>query len=125
MTMASAKPKVSEAAFQRQVIQLAQMCGWRVAHFRAAQNARGHWRTPVAGDGAGWPDLVLVRGDRILYRELKTETGKPTPEQIAWGITLTTAGGDWAIWRPSDWPVIEQVLMRRIPQGAIESRDTP
>src|SRR5690606_4527127 len=66
------RPKVTESAFQRQVLALAKMLGWRTAHFRPAMNQRGDWRTPVAGDGKGWPDLVLVKGERVLFRELKT-----------------------------------------------------
>lgn len=109
--------EVTEAQFQRQVIQLAQLCGWRVAHFRPAMNAKGEWRTPVAADGAGFPDLVLVRGHKLLFRELKTETGSLTVLQERWGEELRLAGADWGVWRPSDWPVIEQLLKRRGAEG--------
>jgi hypothetical protein len=50
---------------------------------------------------AGWPDWVIV-GTSVLFRELKRERGKPTAEQLALGERITAAGGDWAIWRPSD-----------------------
>lgn len=106
------KPKVTEAAFQAQVIALARLCGWRVAHFRPAQNARGDWRTPVAADGAGFPDLVLVR-DRVLFVELKTSTGKLTRDQVEWGGALLKAGATWTRWRPEDWATIERTLQRR------------
>lgn len=59
--MTRAAPKISEAAFTRLVLDLAKLKGWRTAHFRTAQNGRGQYRTPVAGDGKGFPDLVLVR----------------------------------------------------------------
>lgn len=111
--MKTSSLKQSEADFQRAVIQLAQVTGWRVAHFRPAQNARGDWRTPVAADGAGWPDLVLVRGHRLLFRELKTEAGKLTLEQLAWGEALKAAGADWGVWRPSDWDIIESALKKQ------------
>ena len=67
----------SETAFQQQVIDLAHYTGWVVAHFRAARTEKG-WRTPVAADGAGFPDLVLVNRSqkRVLYVELKSEDGK-------------------------------------------------
>lgn len=108
----SAKPEPTEKEFQAQVIALAQLCGWRVAHFRPAQNARGDWRTPVAGDGAGFPDLVLVR-DRVLFVELKTNTGKLAPAQVTWSTTLQAAGAEHHIWRPRDWNEIETKLSRR------------
>ena len=61
MTAATKGPKVSEAAFQAQVLHLAALKGWRTAHFRTAMDSRGRHRTPVAGDGKGFPDLVLAR----------------------------------------------------------------
>ena len=66
--------------------------------------------TPVGADGAGWPDLVLVAPDRILFRELKSATGKLSPAQEAWGTRLTGVGCDWGVWRPADWDRIVNVL---------------
>lgn len=103
--------KITEAAFQQQVIALAKLYGWRVAHFRPAQNAKGEWRTPVAADGRGFPDLVLVR-DKVLFAELKTSTGKLTRDQVEWGGALLKAGATWTRWRPEDWATIEATLRR-------------
>lgn len=105
-------PTLSEHDFQIAVLDLAKHCGWRTAHFRASMNRRGRWQTAVAGDGAGFPDLVLVHADRhqVLYRELKSAKGRSTFEQIEWGRTLTAAGADWAVWRPSDWPIVVKCL---------------
>lgn len=109
--------KIPERDFQAQVIELARMTGWRVAHFRPAMDSKGRWKTAVAGDGAGFPDLVLARPGKLLFRELKSNTGKVEPEQVAWGDALRAAGADWAVWRPRDWPFIEQALMRRGVEG--------
>ena len=65
------------------VVDVARLSGWRVAHFRAARTAQG-WRTPVTADGDGWPDLVLVRPPRLIFAELKSETGKVKPHQSKW-----------------------------------------
>ena len=73
--------KISEADFTRQLIDLAHLTGWRVAHFRPAQTARG-WRTPMSGD-IGYPDLTLAKGGRLIVAELKAEGGSATPEQVA------------------------------------------
>jgi hypothetical protein len=103
-----AKNKITEREFQTQVIELAQICGWKVAHFRPARvmvNGKGTWRTPCEGDAAGFPDLVLASSGEAHFRELKSETGKVSDEQADW---LRAVGGK--VWRPSDWPEIEQFL---------------
>jgi hypothetical protein len=51
---------------------------------------------------AGWPDLVMVGSRGMLLRELKTATGRLRPQQQEIGQRLTTAGQDWAVWRPED-----------------------
>lgn len=83
------------------VLDMASTLGVRTAHFRPAQTAQG-WRTPVAGDGKGWPDLVLVGRGGVLYRELKSATGSPTADQEVWLAALCVAGQDTAVWRPAD-----------------------
>lgn len=86
------------------VIERAQQLGWLVAHFRPAKTSKG-WRTAVQGDGAGFPDLVLVHPVqcRVVVAELKSEKGKTTGEQMAWLTAFTVAGVKTHIWRPSDW----------------------
>jgi len=104
-------PQVSEKDFQAQVIALAQLCGWRVAHFRPARTKNGEWRTPVAADGAGFFDLVLMR-ERVIFAELKTNTGTLTRDQHAWREAATMAGAITVVWRPRDWNDIEKLLSK-------------
>lgn len=103
----------SEADFQAAVIDLAHLCGWRVAHFRPARTEAG-WRTAVTADGAGFPDLVLVR-ERIIFAELKSQRGRVSSEQRAWLDALAAGGAECYILRPIDWPDIERVLKRQVP----------
>jgi hypothetical protein len=98
----------SEAGFQRAVCEALRLFGWRWTHFRPARTARG-WRTPLSGD-AGFPDLVAVRGDRVLWAELKAERGRLSDEQAKWLAALGHAGQDVHCWRPSDWPTIQETL---------------
>jgi hypothetical protein len=99
---------VTEREFRQQIVGpkgLATILGWLHAGFRPAQTAHG-WRTPVTGElGAGWPDLTLVRvrDRRLLFVELKAETGEVSPAQHAVHATLRGAGLDVVVWRPSDW----------------------
>ena len=81
-------------------INLAQLLGWRVAHFRPARTAKG-WRTAMQGD-TGFPDLVLVEPrDRwmrpIMWVELKSEKGTLSPDQEAWRDALLLAGQHEAV----------------------------
>lgn len=101
--------RCTEAQFQDMVIDLARLCGWRVAHFRPGRTAKG-WRTPVSGDGGGFPDLVLLRGPDQLVVELKSQTGRLSVEQNAWLNAFRLAGVDARIWRPADWAEIQQTL---------------
>lgn len=104
-------PPQSEASFTRQVIQLAKLKGWRVAHFRPAMTKKG-WRTAVQGDGAGFFDLVLVRPPRIIFSELKSDVGRLSPAQEEWWEAID-ACRNWVelhVWRPSSWDEIVRVL---------------
>ncbi len=103
-------PKVSEKDFLAAVTALAQARGWRVAHFRPGLTRSGKWRTAVQGDGKGFPDLVLVRRERLLWAELKADGGKLSPAQEDWLFALEVAGQDVWVWRPKDWQEIEEVL---------------
>lgn len=93
--------QITEEELLTNVLDLCRLLGLRTAHFRQAQTEKG-WRTPVAGDGKGFPDLIIV-GSRAIARELKSEQGRLTPEQVAWRGALYTAGVDATDWRPSDW----------------------
>lgn len=102
---------MTEAVFQRQVIQFARLRGWKCAHFSTARGARGEFRTPTVADGAGFPDLTLAhpRG-WLLVRELKTDTGRVSAAQQGWLELLASAGVDASVWRPRDWPRIQAEL---------------
>jgi hypothetical protein len=95
----NALPPVSEAAFMAQVRRLASLRRWLC--FRPYDSRRSP---------SGFPDLVLVRGPVLLYRELKTDRGRLTPGQRQWLRALILAGADAAIWTPKNWPEIEETL---------------
>ena len=109
-------PPETEAGFQKTVISYARLRGFRVAHFRTArvQSAKGKtfYATPVAADGAGFPDLCMVRGQRVIFAELKTDRGVLSAEQKAWGELLVAVGGtvEYHVWRPRDWDRVREQL---------------
>lgn len=55
------------------------------------------------GSEKGWPDSTIIGPGGIRFRELKSEVGRPTPEQTAVGYRLKAIGMSWKLWRPSDW----------------------
>ena len=90
---------MKERDFQRSVIDLAEILGWRVYH---VADVRGRLRS---GSGVGFPDLVMVseRQRKTLFRELKTDTGEITEAQAGWLAALQAAGMDADVWRPHDF----------------------
>jgi hypothetical protein len=94
---------VTEQQLQQAVIECARTLGWLVAHFRTAKTERG-WRTPVEGDGKGFPDLVCVRGGRVIFAELKSSTGRLSDEQTIWISELRLSPAvETYVWEPSRW----------------------
>lgn len=96
------------------VIGLAKTFAWRTAHFRALRTEHG-WRTPVQGDGKGFPDLILTRPPRMIVAELKRELRKlDDPHQQVWLAHFRgIAGVEVYVWRPSDVEYVTQVLSGR------------
>lgn len=86
----SAPPK-TEKQFQSQIVELARLRGYLCYHTFSSLRS-----TP------GFPDCVLARPGRLLFRELKTERGRVSAAQQQWLTTLRAAGADAGIWRPSD-----------------------
>ena len=108
---AAARAPLLEDDMQAGVIALARMLGYRVAHFRPALTAKG-WRTPVSGDGKGFPDLILVRRGRVIVAELKSAKGECTPEQEAWLDSFRASCAEVYVWRPADYPNVIKALLQ-------------
>jgi len=89
----------TEKQWQSEVIALAKDLGWLVYHTLRSK-----------GSEPGFPDLVMVRGERILFIELKTMKGKLSQTQSFWleALSHTTVGV--YVWRPSDIQEAAEVL---------------
>lgn len=92
---------MTEAQLQANVRKLSDAYGWRSYHTHRSDRS-----------DPGFPDLVLVRGPVVLWRELKTQRGRVRPEQQQWLEALVGAGQDAAIWRPED--LLEQRIDRTL-----------
>lgn len=85
-------PPMTEAQFQRRILDYCQMRGLLVFHDQDSRRNQ-----------PGFPDLVIASPRHILFRELKTDTGTIRPEQVKWLNTMREAGADAGVWRPKDW----------------------
>jgi hypothetical protein len=93
-------PECDEKHFMADVIKLAKQNGWLVYHTHNSRKSQ-----------AGFPDLCMVRFQRLLFVELKTETGKMTAAQHDWFDAINKVPGTACyLWRPSDWPAILEIL---------------
>ena len=93
---------MTEAQFQQAVVDLARATGWFVYHTHDSRRS-----------APGFPDLTMVRGNRLIFAELKTEKGFLTHAQEDWLGRLEATchrGLGVYVWRPSDWPDIETLL---------------
>lgn len=93
---------MTEAEFQQQIIDTARLLGWKAYHTFDSRRSE-----------PGFPDLVLVR-DRIVYLEVKSETGRVSAEQGEWLAAINAAGGSALVVRPSQWDEIVASLKRRV-----------
>lgn len=105
-----------EKHLEQQVRSLATVHGWRLQYH--TWNSR---HSP-----SGFPDLVLVRRERIVFSELKRLGQEPTEKQEEWLDGLAIAGAEVYLWRPDDFRDIEIVLSsKKRPTMPLASRWLP
>ncbi len=94
---------LSEAEFSRLVAEIARLGGFRSYHPYSSRKSEH-----------GFPDWTLAKPGRLIFAELKTESGKVRPEQLAWLDLLATVPGVEAyLWRPSQLDEIAETLTGR------------
>ena len=91
---------MTEAQFQRQVLQLAGLFRWACYHTHDSRRSK-----------SGFPDLVLVKPGRpVIFAELKSDTGETSAEQDEWLTLLRTTPSQAFLWRPKDLIDIARIL---------------
>ena len=113
MTVPKGRERLAGRDLQKGIIERARRAGWIVAHFTAVRTEYG-WRVPVAADGKGFPDLVLVR-DRLIAVEVKGDGDSLRPDQRRWLAAMRLAGVEAHVWTPRDWHdgTVDAVLAAR------------
>lgn len=101
VTQAEVLAQQTEAEFQRQIVELAELRGWWWHHIPDSRR-----------DNPGRPDLLLVHPEkrRVLFLEVKSERGRVTLAQSRMIEALDGGRTRAAVVRPSDWDVIEASL---------------
>lgn len=97
----SKTPHMPEHEFQRRVTDL---CDWlRLTWYHVTDSRK---------DKSGFPDLVIVgKQDRgVVFAELKSSNGKVSMAQEKFLGDLRHAGARVYLWRPEDWPQVQNVL---------------
>jgi hypothetical protein len=99
--------EVTESEWQKQVLKSAHTLGWQSMHIGRTGK---HQAVGAKGTmGTGWPDLVLVKGGRIIFAELKSATGGINAEQRTVLMALQNVG-EVHIWRPQDFGQVLDTL---------------
>lgn len=122
--MAGNREPLRGKPLQAAIIELARQLEWRVAHFppiSTTKAGRTYWLTPVAADGKGFLDLLLLR-DRPLVLEVKGDGDYLKPDQEQWLLAWRLAGVEAHVVTPAMWRdgTIEAILRRR---GAVRPSD--
>ena len=91
---------MSEAQFQKIVEGYAKVMGWLYYHTRDSRRSQ-----------PGFPDLVMLRGERQVVAELKRQkAAKPSEKQQNWLDGYKAVGAEVYVWRPAHIPEIEEIL---------------
>jgi hypothetical protein len=91
---------ISEKMWQAKVVAAAKWLGWSVYHTHDSRRSE-----------PGFPDLVLVRDDRLMFAELKSATGRVTKAQREWLDRLAVCA-ECHVWRPNEWSTVLAALQR-------------
>ena len=94
--------KIPEAVLLAHVREQAAKNGWLVYHTYDSRRSE-----------PGFPDIVAVRPNVVLFSELKSETGKLTSDQLMWMNLISVASRiDCRVWRPSNTDEITRYFWR-------------
>lgn len=101
MTDKTCTSPITHEQLRVSVVELATLLGYK---------CQWHWRSYHSP--AGWPDLFLVRGERVIAVELKVKKDKVTTAQQEWlDILAATGKCETYVWRDTtDFQEITRIL---------------
>ncbi len=93
--------QMSEKEWQDQVIKLATRLGWMCYHTWNSQHS-----------AKGFPDTVMIRRNRLIVAELKSEKGTLTLPQTLWLEAFRSCSIETYVWKPRDVDEVISILSR-------------
>lgn len=90
---------ITEKEFTRQVEELAAIYHWKYYHTWTSIHSP-----------KGFVDVVMVKGERLIFAELKSDKGELTAYQQEWLEALGATSAEVHVWRPSDFNNIVSIL---------------
>lgn len=94
--------RLTEKAWQGQVVELATLYRWWSFHPYESRRSE-----------EGWPDLTFLRPPEFFVAELKTDKGKLRPAQSRVIAMLEASGVEVHVWRPADFDAVHERLKPR------------
>lgn len=92
---------MTERELRQSLVHAAREFGWRV-----------YFSWTSIHSPAGFPDLCMIRGTRLVFAELKTDKGKVSEDQEYWLNALRALHDvEVYVWRPADLEAAYRVLM--------------
>ena len=105
----SAFEAVTESDLMESIMQYAELKGWAYMHAYDSRRVKCYHPDMPEAKG-GFPDLMLIRDNRLLFVEVKAEWGRLTVRQERWADSIRKAQIECAIVRPSNWDEFRKVL---------------
>ncbi|WP_273845426.1 hypothetical protein [Rubrobacter calidifluminis] len=96
---------ISEKEFTTRVKGIFRAAGWLTYHTWFSKRS-----------DAGFPDLVCVKGERLVAMELKVGRNRPTANQLAWLEALREAGVETYLMWPRHEPEITAIAAGERPE---------
>lgn len=93
---------MTEKQFQASIVKLASLLRWHVYHTHDSRHSP-----------AGFPDLILLRGSRMIVAEVKVGKNVTTDAQREWLMWFHFAGAESVLWRPDAAPKREKWTFKR------------
>ena len=90
---------MKERELQAMVKNIADLRGWEYYHTYDSRRSN-----------PGFPDVVMLRGERLIVAELKMQKKHPSDDQKRWLEKFKLTGVEVYLWRPSDIREIEEIL---------------